>query len=262
MSWIGILAFMIQIYFDFSGYSDMAIGLGKMFGFEFLENFDYPYVSKSITEYWRRWHISLGQWFRDYLYYPLSTGFAVSIRRKIMGIVGRNASGIISNTIVLFIVWFATGLWHGANMTFILWGLLQFIFIICEQYIKIEKKNIIISIVAFISTFMRILLTKVLFRADNLSQAMSYYASMFHLSGNKWIDKTSLYFFGQYKILLFFGLLFCFPVMEKLGEHFDKSEKASNIYYFIKTILLAFLFILDIAYVLGDGYNPFIYFNF
>lgn len=122
LAWGGALAFMLQIYFDFSGYSDMAIGLGKMFGFEFPENFNYPYISCSITEYWRRWHISLGEWFRDYLYYPLALGPAVRLRKAVAKRFGRKAAGMISSAFILLAVWMATGVWHGANWTFLIWG--------------------------------------------------------------------------------------------------------------------------------------------
>ena len=262
-AWAGALAFVLQIYFDFSGYSDMAIGLGKMFGFNFQENFNYPYISKSITEYWRRWHISLGQWFRDYLYYPLASGPSVTIRKGLVKIAGRQGSGIITNALVLLIVWFATGLWHGANSTFVLWGLLQFVFILWEQHRHFKEKGRLSAAYAFASTFIRILLTKVLFRAESLCDAVNYYRSMFHLSNNKWIDETGIYFLGQYKAFLLIGLLFCFPVMEKIGELCArKTEKSAQFYYNLQNFLLALLFVLDLAYAIGGGYNPFLYFNF
>ena len=262
-AWVGAFAFTLQIYFDFSGYSDMAIGLGKMFGFHFLENFNYPYISKSITEYWRRWHISLGQWFRDYLYYPLSTGAAVTLRKRLVGIAGRHGSGIIANAFVLLVVWLATGLWHGANMTFVLWGLVQFVFILWEQYRKPLPQGRIAACYAFVSTFLKILLAKVLFRADTLLDAVGYYRSMLHLAGNGWTDEAGIYLLGQYKAFLLAGLVFCFPVAEKLHEWCaKKSVRAKTAYHAMTTLLLAALFVLDVSYAVSGSYNPFIYFNF
>lgn len=264
LAWCGALAFMLQIYFDFSGYSDMAIGLGKMFGFEFLENFNYPYISKSITEYWRRWHISLGEWFRDYLFYPLSIGPAIKWRKTFAKRFSRKMSGILANTLVLLIVWLATSLWHGANWTFVIWGLIQFVFIVWEQYRKPMGNKKIGAVLGFVSTFFVILFTKVIFNADSATHAFQYYASMFHLSGNAWSDVYGLYWIDQYKAFLIIAFIFAFPVVEQVGKTLQryKKETAFKCWGYMESVLLVFLLFLDICYAIGSGYNPFIYFNF
>lgn len=264
LAWAGALAFMLQIYFDFSGYSDMAIGLGRMFGFTFSENFNYPYLSKSITEYWRRWHISLGEWFRDYLYYPLNLGPAVKLRKRIMKKVGRKQSGIIANVGVLFIVWMATGIWHGANMTFVVWGMLQFVFIVFEQYRKPMKNQKAGALIGFITTFFVILFTKVIFNASSLTAAIHYYGSMFGLEGNPIWDARGLYWIRQYRWYLILGLLFAYPVVETISGKIDASRNcvAIRIKEFVLHFSLLILFVIDIILAASGGYNPFIYFNF
>lgn len=264
LAWCGVLSFMLQIYFDFSGYSDMAIGLGKMFGFEFLENFRYPYVARSVTEYWRRWHISLGEWFRDYVFYPLSIGPAVRWRRRLSRHISRRTSGIICNTAVLLILWLATGIWHGANWTFVVWGLIQFVFIVWEQYRKPLKNERLGNILGLVGTFLVILLAKVVFKADSLSHAFRYYTSMFHLSGNAWIDNYSRYWVGQYKAFLILGFVFAFPVVEQAGRLLERKnkEEALRVWGYAQAIAMVALLFVDICFAIGSGYNPFIYFNF
>ncbi len=262
LAWAGAIAFMLQIYFDFSGYSDMAIGLGKMFGFEFNENFNYPYISKSITEYWRRWHISLGEWFRDYLYYPLSLGPAINIRKKAVGKgFSRKIAGMISTGFVLFIVWMATGIWHGANLTFVVWGLIQFVFIYWEQYRKPVKHKRFADISGFITTFLVVLITKVLFKSESITQAIRYYSAMLHLSGNVFWNDMAEYWIGQYKVSLVAGLIFSFPVVEYVNKVIE-GKKAEPLWNAVKLISMICMFIMSAAYVIGGGYNPFIYFNF
>ncbi len=161
MAWIGAIAYSLQIFFDFSGYSDMAIGLGKMFGFDFLENFDYPYISKSITEFWRRWHMSLGTWFRDYVYFPLGGSRVKSKARLVFN---------------LFVVWSLTGIWHGANWTFLCWGLMYFVLLVIEKLTGWEKKYPDKMIVLRrIYTLFFVLMGWVLFRADSITDAWGIY---------------------------------------------------------------------------------------
>ena len=260
MSWVGALAVMMQIYFDFSGYSDMAIGLGRMFGFHFQENFNYPYIARSVTEFWRRWHISLGAWFRDYLFYPLSLGPAVRLRRAVAARTNRRIAAHVSGAFVLFVVWMSTGLWHGANLTFVVWGLLQFIFIFAEQYRKPAGGKKTDAAVGFVTTFLLVLTMSVLFQADSLAHAASYYASMFHLNGNSLLDAAGLYWIGQYKVFLTAGLVFIFPVAEKLGGLCRGRGEA--VWPAVKAVLMTGLLAVDISYVFGGGYSPFIYFNF
>lgn len=258
LAWLGMLAYMIQIYFDFSGYSDMAIGLGKMFGFEFSENFNYPYISKSISEYWRRWHISLGEWFRDYLYYPLSLGFAVKFRKKIAKFFSPKNSLIVSNAAVLFIVWLATGIWHGANFTFIAWGLLQFIFILYEQLRPARPKTKFSDFAAFLKTFFIVMIVKVVSRCESIDQTFEFYKSLLCLNNNALIDNLARYWWGQYKISIFLGFIFMFPVAEKL-DSILRDYKSWEIF---KTAVMIFIFVMSASYVVGGGYNPFVYFDF
>ena len=260
-AWAGAFSFMLQIYFDFSGYSDMAIGLGKMFGFEFSENFNYPYISRSISEYWRRWHISLGEWFRDYLYYPLSLGPAIKIRKYWAGKTNRKTAGIISTAFVLFIVWMATGVWHGANWTFVVWGLLQFTFLFWEQYRKPLKNKRLGAVIGWITTILVIIVTKVIFKSDNMSHAMRYYASMLHLNGNVFLDAAAKYWIGQYKVILIAGTIFAFPVVETITKHITNGV-VKQVWNWFRTAAMACMLVLCIAYAISGGYNPFIYFNF
>ena len=261
LAWTGALAFMLQIYFDFSGYSDMAIGLGKMFGFEFSENFNYPYIATSVSEYWRRWHISLGEWFRDYLYYPLSFGPAIKVRKCAAKKFSRKTAGMISTFFVLFITWMSTGIWHGANWTFVVWGLIQFVCIYIEQYRKPMKNKKLGKILGFIGTFLIVLCTKVIFNADSMGQAFRFYADMLHLSGNEIIDNLAVYWLGQYKIVLIAGMIFAFPVVEKINA-LCKGKYTEMVWSTIKTMALIFMLIASTAYAIGGTYNPFIYFNF
>lgn len=262
LAWAGAIAFMLQIYFDFSGYSDMAIGLGKMFGFEFNENFNYPYVSKSITEYWRRWHISLGEWFRDYLYYPLSLGPAIRIRKYAVDRgMSRKASGMLSTCFVLFVVWMSTGIWHGANWTFVVWGLIQFVFIFWEQYRKPLKNKKLGAVLGFVTTFLVVLITKVIFNSESMTQAMQHYGAMLHLTGNVVWDKLAAYWIDQYKVSLIAGIIFSFPIIPKLNSAIQ-GKAFEPVWNGFKAAAMAVLFIMSASYVIGGGYNPFIYFNF
>ena len=262
LAWGGAIAFMLQIYFDFSGYSDMAIGLGKMFGFEFNENFNYPYISRSITEYWRRWHISLGEWFRDYLYYPLSLGPAIKIRKRAVDAgMDRKNAGILSTVFVLFVVWMATGIWHGANWTFVVWGLIQFVFIVWEQYRKPIKNEKLGAVLGFITTFLVVLVTKVIFKSETMTQAIHYYGAMLHLNGNVLWDNLAAYWLGQYKVVLILGIIFAFPTVEKINE-LVTGKSFGKVWNGIKCVAMIFIMIMSASYVIGGGYNPFIYFNF
>lgn len=235
-NWVGIIAYALQIYFDFSGYSDMAIGMGKMFGFDFLENFNYPYVSKSIKEFWRRWHISLSGWFRDYLYIPL----------------GGSRNGTAKTYINLLIVFLLTGLWHGASFTFIAWGLFHGLFLIIERigFHKMLEKTP--SIVQRLYTILIVLIGWVFFRADGLKAAMIYIRGMFIPYGH---DLINLRFLMNTKdvFCIIAGIIFCIPhrkAMEKL--------KSGSIF----SVCILMLLILALCYMVGSGYSPFLYFRF
>lgn len=255
MGWLGMICYTFQIYFDFSGYSDMAIGLGRMFGFHFSENFDHPYISKSITEFWRRWHISLGSWFRDYVYIPLG-GSRVKIGRHILN---------------LFIVWLLTGIWHGASWNFIVWGLLYFTLLIVEKYFvhpeKLSKaKGIIWQFVSMIS----VAFGWVIFRAKGLHGAFWYIKGMLGLYGNDLIDAQTVFYCREYMVLIMIAAIFCVPIADRIKEGFSKLEKNSKAGFDktmfalngIKILMYCTLFIFSISYLVMGAHNPFIYFNF
>lgn len=241
--WLGAVAYAMQIFFDFSGYSDMAIGLGRMFGFHFLENFNYPYISTSISEFWRRWHISLGTWFRDYLYFPLG-GSRVSKGRNVFN---------------LFVVWSLTGLWHGANYTFILWGLMYFVLISMEKLTGFDKrqgKNIMVFKWGY--TMLFVLLGWVLFRSRSITDAVIYIKSMFGLNANPFADGMFYGWFTQNAVMLAIGMLLCTPLLKKLTKRAEHSAAME----YLKVAGLIVLFVLSVATLVGSAYNPFIYFNF
>ncbi len=238
-AWLGAIAYTLQIYFDFSGYSDMAIGLGRMFGFHFLENFNYPYLASSITDFWRRWHISLSSWFRDYVYFPLGGSRVDSKARHIFN---------------LFIVWLLTGIWHGANWTFISWGLFYFVLLVIEKQTGLDKKK---TWWGHIYTMFFVILAWVLFRANSISFASQYIKAMFGISvSSLYSEQIELHLYDSWKYIVL-GLIFIFPFnsIEKLknGKMWQQLTYSS---------LLLLLFLLTITFIVCDSYNPFIYFNF
>lgn len=237
-AWIGALAYSLQIYFDFSGYSEMAIGLGRMFGFHFLENFDYPYVSRSITEFWRRWHMSLGTWFRDYVYFPLGGSRVNSKARLVFN---------------LFATWTLTGIWHGANWTFLMWGLLYFVLLTVEKLTGFDKKS---GIFGHIYTMLFVVLGWVLFRSESIGNALSYMASMFGI-GAKLYDGYMLTYLSSYKVYFIAGILACFPIQKLF-----KDKINSKVYNCVSAAVIFFLFVLSLSFMVKGAYNPFIYFNF
>jgi len=241
-AWLGILAFTFQIYFDFSGYSDMAIGLGKMFGFEFPENFIYPYISKSITEFWRRWHISLGIWFREYLYIPLG-GNRCSKPRQIIN---------------MAIIWILIGFWHGASWNFVLWGGCFGILLIIEKILIKDKLDKIPGIIRQISTFTILVLMGVIFNFEGLSSMLNYYGYMFGMGGI--LNHQALYLLKSYGILL----LICFVSMGPWIPSLIKKQLERNSQFISMITLTAGMaaLLLSIAYLVDATYNPFLYFRF
>lgn len=239
-AWLGAIAYTLQIFFDFSGYSEMAIGLGKMFGFHFLENFDYPYISKSVAEFWRRWHISLGTWFRDYVYFPLG-GSRVKKSRLVLN---------------LFAVWMLTGIWHGANWTFFIWGFMYFVILTIEKLTKLTDK---IGFFGHIYTMLFVIIGWVIFRAENISDALTYLKTMFGLAGAQLYDDNAIFYLSNYKIYLLAGIVCCFPIIPAIKKRLNPDNKFFNI---ISGIVLLILFILGLTFIIKGSYNPFIYFNF
>lgn len=236
LSWFGVLMFALQIYYDFSGYSDMAIGLGKMFGFNFLENFDYPYISKSITEFWRRWHMSLGTWFRDYIYIPLG-GNRVSVPRHILN---------------MFIVWFLTGFWHGASWNYIIWGLYFFVFLVIEKYIFGIKFENVPKIFRHLYALIVILVGWVIFKEENSFLLLKYLKAMFSVGLKPTIGGVT-YYLKEYYIEIFLGIIFSTNIL-KAFEKGKKTIPAILIYFILLTLSIISLF--------SSSYNPFIYFRF
>ena len=233
MAWFGILAYSLQIYFDFSGYSDMAIGLGKMFGFEFAENFNYPYISKSIVEFWRRWHISLSRWFRDYVYIFLGGGYGKPLK------VAFNLS----------VVWILTGIWHGANWTFLVWGILYYLLIVVEKFTGIIDK---MGKFSRVYTLVAVMLCWVVFRANNLGEAFLYIENMFGINAGNSYSLSAIKDEIGYAVILLASVIGCTPLVKKILDKFVAIEG----------VWILLIFALSLIKATSSSYSPFIYFNF
>lgn len=241
-AWLGILAFTFQIYFDFSGYSDMAIGLGRMFGFEFLENFDYPYISKSITEFWRRWHISLGTWFRDYLYIPL----------------GGNRQGLLKQIRNIAIVWLMTGIWHGASWNFALWGLYFGVILIVEKMFLLKFLKKLPSFISHIYSIFLFVYGWVIFALEDTSNILSYTKALFGNAG--FLNRESLYLLLNFGLILVIAGIFSTPIPKKIFGAIEK--RAPNLAFTLTAIGVIIAFVLSVVYITASSYNPFLYFRF
>ena len=250
-AWLGSVAYTLQIYFDFSGYSDMAIGMGRMFGFHFLENFDYPYMSRSVSEFWRRWHISLGSWFRDYVYFPLG-GSRVKTRSRLV--------------LNLAVVWLLTGVWHCANWTFILWGVLHGAVIIIEKLTALPErldKSRGGRVFAHIFTLLAVNFGWVLFRADTLPDAARFISAMLGLRGGAFIDSTTLFYLREYGVTLLAAVVCSTPVFRLLRERVcARGDGAERVYDRASFGVQLVLFAVCVSFLVIGAYNPFIYFNF
>lgn len=250
VAWLGAISYSLQLYFDFSGYSDMAIGLGLMFGFHFKENFNYPYIAKSITEFWRRWHISLSTWFKEYVYIPL----------------GGNRKGEIKTIRNLFIVFLLTGIWHGAAWNFIFWGILNGLLIIAEKILKIktkseEQKNekITIRILKHFYTIISFVLLWVIFRAENATYAIKYIMNMFSLNNTKAFSTNIFSFLNNYNLfILLLAIILSTPLVSKIIKRYENNKPAK----FCINVALILLLILSTSEIAISTYNPFIYFRF
>lgn len=258
-AWIGILAYTFQIYFDFSGYSDMAIGLGRMFGFHFLENFNYPYISKSITEFWRRWHISLSTWFKEYVYIPL----------------GGNRNGILKQFRNIAIVWLLTGLWHGASWNFIAWGVYFGIILMIEKLFLLKFLQKAPSIICHIYTMFLVIISWALFAFDNFTQAFNYIKAMFGGYGSAVYNKESLYLLTTNIVMFVILILASTPIPKILADKLanignkTKIKKMSTVasdgsvlFFAFKQIYLVVILVVAIAYMVDASFNPFLYFKF
>lgn len=245
ISWIGSLSYCLQLFFDFSGYSDMAIGLGMMFGFRFLENFNYPYISKSITEFWRRWHISLSTWFKQYLYFPL----------------GGNRISPLRTYVNLFVVFTVTGIWHGAAWTFIVWGVWNALFIVFERFIGWNKDKQDVWYIACgkrIYALLAILIGMIIFRSPDLSYAWAYIQRLLHITAVHNVPHYDYSLNNKFLLILLTGIICSMPIFKnilKIAYEHKVLRSIVNIWLFV-------LFILSSAALAGATYNPFIYFRF
>ena len=242
-AWTGALAFAFQIYFDFSGYSDMAIGLGKMLGFEFPENFRYPYRSASITEFWRRWHITLGVWFREYVYIPL----------------GGNRKGLARQILNLFVVWFLTGLWHGAGVNFILWGLYFFVFLVLEKLFLLRAFKKLPKIFAHLYTLLVVLFSWVIFACERTDALLRYIGSLFGANG--FAAPESVYYLKSFWPIFLVAALFSVGLPMLLVDRAEKKIPAPA-RRILRMIACIVMLTLCVMFIVGDSYNPFLYFRF
>lgn len=241
LAWLGAIAFTFQIYFDFSGYSDMAIGLGEMFGFHFPENFDHPYESKSITEFWRRWHITLSTWFREYLYIPL----------------GGNRKGAARQIINLFIVWFLTGLWHGAGWNFILWGLYYFVLLVLEKLVLRRVLARLPAIIQHLYTLFFVVVGWVIFACDDMSLLGSYLKAMFGI-GAPAGNALALYEWDVQAPFLVILLIASTSIPARIAKQLTREDQRSPLLMVYTVVLL----VLSLAFLVSGSYNPFLYFRF
>ena len=238
--WMYAIAFALNIYFDFSGYSDMAIGLGRIFGFHFIENFNYPYLSKSVTEFWRRWHMSLGSWFRDYVYIPMG-GNRVSRGRWVFNILT---------------VWMLTGLWHGAAWNFVLWGLLFAALLLTEKWVPALQK--LPGFLRHGYTLLAVVLSFVLFNAESISQAAGDFAGLFGFGGLPLVSAPALYYLRSYGVLFFIGFLGATPVVRDAAARISRTKVG----LVLESVAMLLLLLVCTAYLVDGSFSPFLYFRF
>ena len=243
--WLYAVSYTLQIYFDFSGYSDMAIGLGKIFGFHFLENFDYPYVSKSITEFWRRWHMSLGSWFRDYVYIPLG-GNRVRKSRWYFNI---------------FVVWALTGLWHGAAPNFLIWGLMFGVILVFEKHYllkKLEKAHVW----NHVYVLLMVMISFVIFNAADMNEAFLYIGGMFGIGDVPLMSRECVYYMRSYGILIAGSIVGATPLVKNVVSRFAATTYGEKLMPVLRPIVITGLVIVCTAYLIDSSFNPFLYFRF
>ena len=241
-AWLGIIAFTLQIYFDFSGYSDMAIGIGRMLGFHFLENFDYPYISRSITEFWRRWHISLGSWFRSYVYIPL----------------GGNRRGFLAQTRNLLIVWLLTGIWHGASWNFVLWGAYFGVILFLEKLFILKLLSKLPRVFSHIWTIFLYVYGWVIFAITDTSKIALFTKALFF--SNKAFDREGLFLLTTYLPLILLAILFATPLFKNVYKRLE--EKTPRVSFLLTLVAIVFILTVSLSYITASSYNPFLYFRF
>ena len=252
-SWLGILAYTMQLYFDFSGYSDMAIGLGKMLGFDFNKNFDYPYISTSVSEFWRRWHISLSSWFREYVYIPL----------------GGNRKGLVRQLFNIMVVWMLTGLWHGANWNFVLWGVYYGVLLMIEKLFLLKWLDKLPNWIGHIYSMFLVVIGWTIFAQTDIHQLGEYLKTMFGIGHVAVADSDFLYFLGSNAVLLV--ALIAASIDYRVWMRRLKLGKDATVYDTIATskgwtiakpVLMVVFLLVSFAFLVGDSYNPFLYFRF
>ena len=244
--WIFGISYMLQLYFDFSAYSDMAIGLGRIFGFNFPENFNYPYISKSITEFWRRWHISLSTWFKDYVYIPL----------------GGNRDGKYKQIRNILIVWLLTGIWHGANWTFLIWGLLFGIILIIEKLWLNKLMEKLPSFIRRIYVLFIVMILFIIFNSDNMSVALTNIKGLFGMNGEAFVNDYTLHYLKSYLPVLIIALVGSTPFIKILIDKLRKNKYVNNIINILEPILIVVILVVVTSYLIDNSYNPFLYFRF
>ena len=248
MAWLGIAAFALQIYFDFSGYSDMAIGLGAVLGFHFPENFNYPYVATSVKDFWHRWHISLSTWFKEYVYIPL----------------GGNRKGLPRQLFNILVVWMLTGIWHGAGWNFLFWGLWFAFFLILEKLFLGDILESAPKVFGRIYTLAVVLISWVFFALESPGEILAYLQAMFGMNGVGPVNSLAMFLSNEYLVLLVIALVACLPLGSRL-VHALKSSKtgpAMALYRLGEKVIPAVLLLLSVAYIVDASYNPFLYFRF
>lgn len=238
---LGYTAYMMQLYFDFSGYSDMAIGIGEFFGITLPENFEYPYLACSVGEYWRRWHISLSSWFRDYVYIPLG-GSRVAAKRRLY--------------FNIFMVWLLTGIWHGAKWTYIVWGMMYFVLLCVERILNLSGQK---SWLGWIYTVFFFIAGNVVFRSENVTGALKYLLAMFNIHTTGLLDEKAVYYFAEYKMFLLIGMAAALPIAVWLRA---QAGRCGAWIERLRPVWCAAVFLVALSFIVKGGYNPFIYFDF
>ncbi len=243
--WLYAVAFSLHIYFDFSGYSDMAIGIGKMFGFDFLENFNYPFISSSVTEFWRRWHMSLGSWFRDYVYIPMG-GNRVSKSRWFFNIL---------------VVWLLTGFWHGAAWNFVVWGLFFAVLLVIEKLflLKLLSKS---KVIKRIYIALAVLISFVIFNATDMAEALVYIGGMFGAGGVPFANSEMLYYLKSYAVVIILAMVGSTPIVKNLALKLENGKNTGKVIKTLEPVAIAALLIVMTAYLVDGSFNPFLYFRF
>lgn len=244
--WIFAISYMLQIYFDFGAYSDMAIGLGKIFGFNFLENFNYPYISKSITEFWRRWHISLGSWFRDYVYIPL----------------GGNRVSKIKFLRNILIVWLLTGIWHGASWNFIIWGLLFGILLIIEKLYLNKILDKLPNFIKRIYVLFIVMISFIIFNANTMNTAWHNIIGLFGFNKEVFINTYTIYYLKSYLLVIIIAIITSTPIPKNIINKLNKNKNLNKIINLLEPIFIIILLLITTSYLIDNSYNPFLYFRF